>query len=368
MGKAKLLFHINSMGKGGAERVVSVLSGCFAADGYEVVIVTLWRAPEEYELPQGVKRINLGDRFQGKEPGRLYLTASRFLDLRKAVKRENPDLVISFCNKANFRCSYSLLGMKVPLLVSVRNDPRVDYFPYKRAVKRMERRASGCVFQTADAMSCFDQDFQRRSQVIWNPVDDKYLSAGERTGERLPVIVTVGRLSAQKNQLLLLKAFHRIMDDFPNYTLQIYGEESEAGARDKLLQYITGQDMEGRVKLMGQSSRLEEEIRNAALFVLPSDYEGMPNALIEAMVMGIPSVSTDCPCGGPGELIENGISGYLVPAGGEEQMAEAMKKLLQDPGLAEEVGEAGRKIREKVSPEKIYGEWKAFAERLINNR
>lgn len=367
MGKAKLLFHINSMGKGGAERVVSVLSECFAADGYEVTIVTLWRAGEEYDLSESIKRINLGDRWQGKEPGRVRLTASRFLDLRRVVKREKPDLVISFCNKANFRCSYSMMGMNIPLLVSVRNDPRMDYFPHKCAVKRMEKKASGCVFQTADAMFCFDRKFQEKSKVIWNPVDCKYLSEDDSPVERSKYIVTVGRLSSQKNQLLLLKAFCRIMDEFPEYELRIYGEESEAGTKDRLLDYVAEQGMEQRVRLMGQSSRLEKEIKDAALFVLPSDYEGMPNALIEAMVMGIPCISTDCPCKGPSELIENGISGCLVPVGDDKELASAMKKLLENPELADQMGRAGARLRDRVSPEKIYEEWKEFVNKLINN-
>ncbi len=365
MGKAKLLFHINSMGKGGAERVVHILSGCFAADGYEVTIVTLWRAKEEYEIPSGVKRMNLGDRWQAKEPGRLWLTASRFLDLRKTIKGEKPDLVISFCNKANFRCSYSMMGMKIPLLVSVRNDPKVDYLPYKHAVKRMERKAAGCVFQTADAMNCFGGAFQRKSRIIRNPVDSKYLSDAGDVAERGKYIVTVGRISPQKNQLLLLKAFRRIMDEFPEYELRIYGEESVEGTKDKLLQYMDQQGMEKQVKWMGQSSSLEKEIRDAALFVLPSDYEGMPNALIEAMVMGIPCISTDCPCGGPSELIDNGVSGVLVPVGDEKELAAVMKRLLEHPELADQMGKAGAQIKETVSPGGIYSEWKKFVNSLI---
>ena len=135
MKRKKILFHINSMGKGGAERVVSVLSGCFAEDGYEVTIVTLWQAGEEYELAGAVKRINLEDLWQGRHMGRFEIALKRLLDLRRIIKEEKPDLVISFCNKANFRCAYAMYGMTIPLLVSVRNDPRVDYLPHRFSVK-----------------------------------------------------------------------------------------------------------------------------------------------------------------------------------------------------------------------------------------
>ncbi len=370
--KKKILFHINSMGKGGAERVVSILSRYFAEDGYEVVVVTLWRAEEEYALAENVKRVNLEDIWQDKQMGRLEKAVRRLLDFRKILKQEAPGLVISFCNKANFRCSYAMAGMKTPLLTSVRNDPKVDYLPFKRAMKRMEEKASGCVFQTPDAKACFGEAFQKKARVIWNPIDEKYLTANEeyliekQLGEKLNRdIITIGRLSEQKNQLLLLKAFGRIREQFPECQVKIYGEESETGIKAKLLEYVRTQGMEEQVHFMGQCSSLEKEIRNAALFVLPSDYEGMPNALMEAMVLGLPVISTDCPCGGPAELIENEVSGILVPVGNEEELANAMLRVLQNPALAERLGENAKALAEKVSPRKIYEEWKDYATELM---
>lgn len=371
--RKKLLFHVNSMGKGGAERVISILSGRFVKDGYAVVIVTLWRADEEYELADGVRRINLGDGGKVETTGRIVsvfrrivLALERFAGLRKVICKEKPDLVISFCNKANFRCSYSMFGMKTPLLVSVRNDPRIDYFPYKHGVRRMEKKAAGCVFQTQDALNCFDEKFREKSRVIWNPLDDKYLTDSDDIKERSKYIVNVGRLSVQKNQLLLLSAFRRIMEKIPEYEVRIYGEESENGVKKLLTDYIEKNEMQSRVRLMGASSHLEKEIRDASLFVLSSDYEGLPNALIEAMALGVPVISTDCPCGGPGELIENGVSGGLVPVGDEKKLSEVMLNLLSDPDYAERIGENGKKVRERVSPDRIYREWKDFVEELAH--
>lgn len=365
MAGKKILFHINSLGKGGAERVVSVLSGFFCADGYEVTVFTLWRAKEEYRLAEGIKRINLSDAYGDKAPGRIQLAAKRLIALRKLIRAEKPDVVISFCNKANFRSCYALTGMKTPLLTSVRNDPKVDYLPYKTAMRIMQKKASGCVFQTPDAMACFSEEFQKKSRVIWNPVDEKYLlqmdAPKEKSSEKY--IVTVGRLAKQKNQMLLLKAFHKITEEFSDVSLRIYGEESEAGIKDELLSYVNQWQLD--VRFMGQSSRLEQEIRDAALFVLPSDYEGMPNVLIEAMALGLPCISTDCPCGGPRELIKSGISGYLIPVGGEDELADAMRKILLNPDLADGLGKNAKHIAEKVSPHKIYEQWKKYVDELM---
>ena len=375
--KKKILFHINSLGKGGAERVVSILTGCFSKDDYDVVVVTLWRAEEEYVLSERVKRVNLEDVWKGKSMGRLERAVRRFWDLRKILRKEKPDIVISFCNKANFRCAYAMLGMRTPLLTSVRNDPKTDYLPYKKSVKRMEKKASGCVFQTTDAKACFSEAFQKKSRVIWNPIDEKYLSVnrqrfetGEDNGQKLNYdIVTVGRLSEQKNHLLLLRAFKRVREQLPDLEcqLKIYGEESEAGMKAKLLEYVKMQGMEDAVHFMGQCSSIEEEISNASLFVLSSDYEGMPNALIEAMVLGLPVISTDCPCGGPAELIENEVSGILIPVGDKEGLANAMIRVLQEEELAKRLGRNARMLAEKVSPQKIYEEWKSYVDELISS-
>lgn len=363
MKKKKILFHINSMGKGGAERVVSVLTRYFAQDEYDVTLVTLWRAKEEYELSEKVKRINLEELCQGKSLGRLGMAAYRLMTFKKILKEEAPDIVISFCGKANFRCSYSMIGMKTPLLVSVRNDPKRDYVPHKLSTRVMEKKAAGCVFQTPDAQAGFGVELQKKSRVIWNPVEEKYLERQEKR-ENSGYVVTVGRLSEQKNHMLLLRAFKQVHVAFPELVLRIYGEESEAGMKDKLLQYVKEQGLETSVQFMGQSNQPEKDIRDAGMFVLSSDYEGMPNALIEAMVMGIPVISTDCPCGGPAELIENGVSGILIPVRDEEELAASIRLLLENKELAETLGKKAAELAKKVSPERIYEEWKSYVEEL----
>lgn len=382
MKNRKILFHINSLGKGGAERVLTVLAGYFAQDGYRVSIVTLWRAENEYEVPAGVKRVNLGD--EKVSGGRLALAVRRFTGLRGLIKKENPDIVISFCMKANFRSVFSMLGMRIPLLVSVRSDPQIDYAPHKFLTKWMERKAAGCVFQTKDAQAFFGERLRKKSRIIWNPIDEKYLPenresakgalAGggadrqERGGGAGDIcIITVGRITFEKNQIMLLKAFDRIKDKFPSARVRVYGEGIGGDAWKEMDAYIRQNGIAHRVEFMGSSSSLEKEIVNAALFVLPSNYEGMSNALMEAMVMGLPVIATDCPCGGCATLIKEGISGFLVPTGDDEALAEAMERVLSDKKLAEKLSENAGRLSEKVKPLKIYEEWRSYAEELAGN-
>jgi len=365
MKDCKVLFHINSMGKGGAERVVSILSEHFAKDGYEVVVATQWYAKEEYPLFSKVKRIHAGLSENDEKKGRLHRAFKRVMNFRKVVRKEKPDIVISFCNKANFRSAYCMIGMKTPLLVSVRNDPKKDYAPYRRATKWMEKKAAGCVFQTPDARDFFAPAFREKSRIIFNPLSENCMNKKEETGKRDNRIVTVGRITVQKNQLLLLKAFARIHENYPEMQLEIYGEDDGQGSKQEMEQFLEQKGLKSKVHFMGQSDQVEKDIVHAALFVLSSDYEGMPNALIEAMALGLPVISTDCPCGGSRLLIEDGISGLLVPAGNEEKLAEAIESLLSDRERAEKLGREAKKVVEKVNPNKIYQEWKEYVDELV---
>ena len=374
MAGQKIFFAINSMGKGGAERVVSVLSRYFARDGAEVVVATQWHAKEEYTLANSIRRISVGVTKEDEEKGRLYCAVKRLINLRSCIKKEKPDIVISFCNKTNFRCAYSMIGLGIPLLVSVRNDPKRDYAPYRYATKWMEKKAAGCVFQTFQAQAFFSPDFQKKSRIIFNPLSEQYmeLASEQEKGNNLQEekdtgrrIINIGRITAQKNQLLLLRAFARIHEKYPDVKIQIYGEDGERDVKEKMERFLAENGLEKQVRFMGTYDRPEQHFGGDALFVLSSDYEGMSNALMEAMALGLPVISTDCPCGGAAMLIENDISGLLVPVGDEEALAEAMDNLLMDDMRARRLGKNARQIINKVSPEKIYQEWKIYVDELI---
>lgn len=362
---SKILFHINSMGKGGAERVISILSRYFAQDGNDVIVTTLWTAKEEYPLDERVRRIHVGLMPEEESRGRVYKALVRILRYRQCIRKEKPDIVISFCANANFRSAYSVIGTRIPLLVSVRNDPKKDYAPYKKKCRFMAKKAAGCVFQTPDAKEFFEEGLQKKSRIIWNPLDEKYLCSQEASAkQRDKTIVTVGRITRQKNQMLLLEAFWEICDEFPEYQLQIYGEAGSDGVKEELETFCTEHKIADRVSFMGASSTLEKDIQNAGLFVLSSDYEGMPNALIEAMAMGLPCVATDCPCGGSALLMKQ-YGGILIPVGAKEELAQAMRRVLSDAELAERIGMQARGVIERVNPQKIYQEWKDYVETLI---
>lgn len=357
----KIIIHLNSLGKGGAERVAVNVAEYLSANGYEAVLVTLWKADEEYELPDSVKRINIGDITDGRN--RYIRAAMRICLLRKIVKEEKASLVLSFCNKANFRACIALSGTKVPLIVSVRNDPQVDYAPYMRSVHMMERRADGCVFQTEDARAFFADKLADKSCIIMNPLNTRYLTVDWQQNMKGP-LVAVGRISSQKNHMLLIQAFNEIKDCIDN-ELHIVGGTEEEAFKQQIEQYIAENSLGSRVFLKGISGEVDKVLSNASVYVLPSEYEGMPNSLMEAMSVGMPVVSTDCPCGGPKMLIENGVNGELVPVGDVSAMADAILKIYQNEDYAVSIAAAAKEIRNKQNPDAVLAKWKEYLDKYI---
>lgn len=358
----KILFYINLIDFGGAERVVVNLANEFSKRDHEVVVVTSYCKEQEYELNDKVKRLSLEEK-QLKESF-IKKNLTRTLRLRRICKKERPDIVVSFMAQANFRAIMATRFLKIKTLISVRNDPDKEYPNgiYRFTAKFLYPLASGCVFQTEDAKNWFPHSIQRKSKIILNPVNDNFYQVNYK-GERKN-IVTVGSLSSRKNQQLLIKAFSLIAQEFPKESLIIYGNGPE---KEKLMELTKSLNIEERVFFMGESSEIHEKIKNAKVFVLSSNYEGLPNVVMEAMALGLPVISTDCPCGGPRMLIENEKSGILVDTNDVEALVEKLRIILKNPSFAEVLGENGRKTAEGFNQEKIYKSWEIYMKEIIGN-
>lgn len=355
----KLLFYINAIHQGGAERVIVNLANQFAEKGDEVTLVTSFEDYWEYPVSDKVTRYSFEQRDFEKE-GFLRQNIKWTLKLRNTIKKYNPEVVISFMAEPNFRTILASAGLRVKTIISVRNDPDKEYpnFVYRMLAKILYLFSDGIVFQTEDAKKWFSSSIQRKSRIIYNQVDRKFygcLNDGESKA-----IITCGRLVEQKNQTMLIEAFSRIAD-IVEENLYIYGEGE---LRAKLEKQIKDKKLEDRVFLPGDIKNVETILSKAALFVLPSDYEGMPNALMEAMAVGVPCISTDCPCGGPMMLFHNDAE-FLVPVGNVEEMAEKMKNLLLDREKREENGKKMKAYSQYFTPERIFRNWIEYVDEII---
>ncbi len=348
----KILFVSAGMLFGGAERVTSILTDEWGKRGHETkILVTRTEAISKYPLSDKVTLVSCYDNVSKAKIGQIAIIKK----VREICKEWKPDVVISFYNDLCALSALAITGLHIPLIYSERNDPnktnqRKSDQLYRKIV---EHRADKIVFQTKGAQKCYSKSVQDKSVVILNPLDTAGYPIHDFSHEKKE-IVTVGRLEPQKNQKLLMDAFSLIADEFADYSLVVYGEGS---LREELEAYIKEKRLQDRVFLPGAKSNIQDYIKDAELFVLSSDYEGIPNALIEAMAIGLPCVSTDCSPGGARELIQNGTNGVIVPCGDFNELEKQMRRLIIDRELAKEIGCKALDIRTRTGKSIIADAW-----------
>ena len=253
----------------------------------------------------------------------------------------------------------------VPVILSERGDP-TKTFNNKiiyRIMKKLYARADGFVFQTEDAKKFYENIIKCPYKIIGNPLNSKFIK-DDYSHSRNNNIVTAGRLEIQKNHKMLIDSFEQLHKEYPEYRLLIYGM---GNLKENLQKYIDDKELNENIILKGKSNRLYDEIYDSKLFVLCSDFEGMPNALMEAMALGLPCISTDCPVGGPKMLINNNENGILIGINNKEQLYEAMKKIIEDNNFANKLSQNAITSMKEYYPEKINREWEEYINYIYNN-
>lgn len=357
----KILFNLGTLRKGGAERVVTNLSNYLSKDNNEISIVTsVAKEKSYYKINDEVKIYGLDEK--NKNENFLTKNINRIMRLNDIIKNINPDVIVSFLPEPSYRVLFlKLLNRKLKVIVSVRNDPKIEY---KNKINRLVMKilyplADGFVFQTQEAKEYFNKKIQDKSVIIPNPLNEEFIHAIINKNKN-KVIINVGRLEEQKNQEMLIKAFSEVCKKHPEYKLVIYGEGS---LREKLTNLISKLDLQNKVFLPGNVDDVIEKLNEAEIFVLSSHYEGMPNALMEAMAMGVACISTDCPCGGPKFLIRQNENGILIKNDDYMELSEKIEYLVENENVRDKISSNATKIREDLNPIKINLSWKQFIEK-----
>ena len=357
----KIAFHVHTLSKGGAERAVTNLAEYFAKKGNDVTIITSIKSESEYKLSDLVKRKNLSNVRKTSFYFRYIVLSYK---LRKICIYDKYDVIISFMSGSTLRSYFATRGQRTLLVSSVRNDPNYEYkglFGYLVA-KIIMPSLDGCVFQTIEAMKWFPNKLQKKSTVIPNSINPIFYGV-----ERTPIpnrVVNIGRLSRQKNQALLIRAFRKVHQQLANSELYIYGKGE---IYQELKQLILDLGVSDYVFLEGENSNIRDVLSKADIFVLSSDFEGMPNALLEAMAVGVPCISTDCPCGGPKELIINDYNGMLFPVGDEETLSKLIVSLLFDDKKKRLFSKNSIAKSLELTEEKIGNIWILYIDKILNN-
>lgn len=361
-----IAFYIGSLHKGGAERVFVNLAEYFLRQGYRVTMVTQYRKENEYELPEECKRVLSDLTPEEMCRSRIKNFCYRIRKLHRIWKEEKPQLVLSCIGKNNFMAIVTAMFTKTKVVVSVVGETKEEYpgrlmralanllFPY----------ASGVILQTERSKSFFCKRVRNKAVILPNSLNPAFIKP-RYEGEREKRIVAVGRMDANKNHEMMLRAFAALADKYPAYTLTIYGDGELHSYLEGLAEELGIAD---KVSLPGVVFDVAERIERAALFLLTSYSEGVSNALIEALATGLPVISTDVPSGGTVELMTNGENGLIIPTGDVKALENAMDRLLGDPEYADRLGRNAAKIQERLSPDRVNGLWKDYFEKIIDKK
>lgn len=351
------MIFCSALQAGGAERVLSVLSTPLA-DHYEQVIYLMWKdAPVFYGIDSRVKLVSV----ERESGGGHYV--KRLWWMRRYIQKEQPDLVLSFSAPFNMLALMTLLGTRQRIVVAERVDPRSFRWGRIRKWARivLYHVADGILTQTPSGRSFFKGALLKKTSVIYNPVliPEILVGAAVKTVKK-PMIVSVGRLVKQKQLLDLIRAFAQFYQTHPSYSLVIYGDGPEL---PNLQSCAAELGVEQAVHFSGTVSNVWEQLLSAEMFVMSSRFEGMSNALIEAMCLGIPSISTKV--SGAIDLIEHGQNGFLVDMGDVEKIYYYMDLLASDRDLATKLGKQASFLYADLAVDVIAKQWISYLDGYI---
>lgn len=362
----KIVLFIGCLSGGGAERVVANLANHLADRGHDVTVLTI-STEQTYYISDSVKWVKLCSEKERKMP-HILLNVLRMTRLACFFLTRKPDVYLTFLPKLSKTILSFRRVISAPIILAERNDPATFFYRNASNQKAMEKfypRADAFVFQTDGAKAFYEEHIitaTDKTTVIPNAINEAFIGKCY-DGIRTKRIVSAGRLNEQKNYPLLIDAFAEFNKVIPGYQLVIYGEGPQ---RKELEKRIADLSLERHILLPGRTDQIIESIRDASLFILPSDFEGMPNALAEAMALGLPCIATDCPAGGSRFLIQNGVNGILVPVGNVEALTNAMFEVVGNAQVAQTLGIKARQVAHRLSAEEIYKQWEKFIEEVVN--
>lgn len=359
----KYLFLITGMVMGGAERVMATMANEFAKRGNEVLIVSLKDSSSDYRLDPRVKIVGAKGNIKSKYKlirilKLIFSGIKSFFYYLYYLKTYKPDVVLSFLTYSNLLAviTRQLCVRNIPVVISERCDPLKRGYIIKKICEFIYPKADCLVCQSKRVGNYFRKlDGMTNIKIIPNPVSLECIAQTVPENRR-KAIIAVGRLNSQKNYNLLIEGFQEIKNDYSDYIVEIYGEGPEY---NNLNQKIRALHLENNIFLMGIKNNVMQSVNDAKLFVMTSDFEGFPNALVEAMASGLPVISTDFPTGIAKELIKDGVNGYVVPRNDKKELAKAMVKILSNSELQESMSSENRKIAKQLDIDKILDKWSA---------
>ena len=360
----RLTLVANNLGQGGAERILTRMADYWSERGHAVTLITLDSSVPDFYAVRA-QRIPLSLTWPSSGlPAGLLSNARRIRVLRAALSSSRPDVIISFLDVVNLLVLVSSRGLRVPVVVSERNDPTAhnELDRLRKLLRPILYRSAAAVVVQTNAVAAWARGFLPASRVfrIPNPV---YPPPAAEDGDFVParpVVTGLGRLHEQKGFDLLMRAFAACTAHRSGWHLLLLGEGKE---RDRLERLAVELDIRERLAMPGTVRHPVAALRRSDLFVLSSRYEGFPNALLEAMSCGLPVISFDCPSG-PSEIVRHGVDGLLVPKEDWRALADAMGSLMDDAAERRRLGGQALDVKDRFAIDAVMALWNAVVERV----
>jgi glycosyltransferase involved in cell wall biosynthesis len=359
--KYNIIFVIDSLGTGGAERSLIGIANHLNNNGHKITIMALSQEECIYEINTG---INIIDNYPFK-PGLLCI-----FDIRRIIKKIAPDIVISFLPTSNTLTTIALRFSQIPLIISDRCNNKIEFDTirfskkFKLLCKYAWRFADKFVVQTEGSKTYFKNSKfkikEERIRVIENPVRPIKILNPHKEIKR-PAIIGLGRFDERKGFHLLIDAFSRIANKYPEWNLVIHGYGDYLEVYKKQIKEYS---LEKRIFLPGVTKDAYAEMSQGDIFVIPSFFEGFPNTLMEAMASGLPCIAFDFEYGAR-ELISNNENGIIVPLKDVNKLTEALEELINNPQKRKLLGNNAKKVLETLKAEKIFEKWDQLIEETI---
>lgn len=360
----RMTFVIATLGAGGAERVLTSLAHYFSKQGHEVTVITLSASNSDfYKLDKQINRVALNLIKSTNNPfDAIKFVLRRIFALRSSIVASQPDVVISFVDRCNVLTLLACIGLHLPVIVSERTNPL--YYNIGRSWSLLRRliykQAKFVVIQTESLREwALTHVPDQQISVIPNSLDAQRLQEVQQaTPLASPTpwkkrIVTMGRFSHEKGHDLLIQSCKDILREESDWGLEIIGD---GALKPELIALAQSYGISNRIYFHGRLQQPFNLIKGADIFVVPSRIEGFPNALMEAMALGVACVSFDCPSG-PSDLIDNQVNGLLVPAENVEAMAHAIRALIHDEALRQQLAHNAQAIAVQFSEQSINAKW-----------